>query len=216
MKKTIAAFDIDGTILPRNSAERIFIKYLVNKGELRIADAVRYMMQLLMRLPRGWTDATKGNKSYLKGKSANRIDSLAEECFHEEIAPRISDRAREKIEEHRSRGEKIVLLSGTLDVLLERFTAHLGAEHSHGSTLVISDGRYSGGIDGIYPYGSAKAEIVQSNYSPDLYDLSASFAYANHLSDLEFLGLFGHPALANPNPLLAAEAKKRGIEIIHF
>ncbi len=216
MKKTIAAFDIDGTILPDNSAERIFIKYLIGKGELRIADAARYFMHLLARLPLGWIRATKGNKSYLKGKSSIRLAGLAEECFHDGIAPRISDRAREKIEEHRSRGDEIVLLSGTLDLLLERFTEHLGADHSHGSILTTSDGKYTGEIEGIYPYGSAKAEIVQSNYSLDLYDLSASFAYANHLTDLEFLGLFGHPALANPNPRLAAEAKKQGLEIIHF
>lgn len=216
MKKTIAAFDIDGTILPRKSAERIFIRYLAVRRELHITDAVRYAMCLLAGLPRGWIRATKGNKSYLKGKSASRIDSLAEECFGEEIVPRISDRVREKIEERRSRGEEIVLLSGTLDLLLERFAAHLGADHSHGSNLIISGGRYTGEIDGIYPYGSAKAEIVRSNYSLDLYDLSSSFAYANHLSDLEFLQLFGHPALANPNPRLAIEARKRGIDIIHF
>lgn len=216
MKKTIAAFDIDGTILPRNSAERIFIRYLAGRKELHITDAARYAMRLLAGLPRGWIRATKGNKSYLKGKSASRIDSLAEECFHEEIAPKISDRAREKIEEHRGRGDEIVLLSGTLDLLLERFAAHLGADHSHGSTLTISDGKYTGEIEGIYPYGNAKAAIVRSNYSLDLYDLSSSFAYANHPTDLEFLELFGHPALANPSHRLAREARKRGIDLVDF
>ncbi len=216
MKKTIAAFDIDGTILPGDSAERIFIRYLIGKGELRIADAARFAKRFLARLPSGWIAATKGNKSYLKGKSASRLDGLAEKCFHEEIVPRISGEAHGKIDEHRNRGEEIVLLSGTLGLLLGRFTAHLGADHSHGSTLVISDGKYTGEIDGIYPYGNAKAEIVRNNYSLDLYDLSASFAFANHLTDLEFLELFGHPFLVNPNSSLAAEAKKRGIDTIHF
>ena len=216
MKKTIAAFDIDGTILPGDSTERIFIRYLIGRRELHIADAVRYGTRCLIRLPRGWIGATKGNKTYLRDKSTVRLDGLAEECFHEEIAPRISDRAREKIDQHRSSGAEIVLLSGTLDLLLERFVARLGADHSHGSTLIISGGRYTGEIDGIYPYGSAKAEIIRSNYSTDLYDLSASFAYANHLTDLEFLGLFGHPVLANPSHHLAREARKRGIDLVDF
>jgi HAD superfamily hydrolase (TIGR01490 family) len=216
MKKTIAAFDIDGTILPDNSAERIFIKYLIGKGELRLADGIRYAMHLLTRLPRGWIGATKGNKYYLKSKSAARIDSLAGSCFHEEIAPLISDRARGKIEEHRARGDVIVLLSGTLDVLLERFTENLRADHSHGSTLITSGGRFTGKIEGLYPYGDAKAAIVERYYGSDSYDLYKSSAYANHQTDLPFLDLFGHKALANPEPRLADEARRRGIEIVEF
>jgi HAD superfamily hydrolase (TIGR01490 family) len=216
MKKTIAAFDIDGTILPGNSAERIFIRYLIARRALRLSDAVRYIMNVPVRLPRGWIRATKGNKSYLKGKSTIRLNSLAEQCFLEEIAPRISDRALERIAEHRSRGEEIVLLSGTLDVLLDRFAEHLGADHSHGSNLIISNGKYTGEIEGIYPYGSAKAAIVKSCYSSVSYDLSGSSAYANHHTDLEFLGLFGHPAIVNPNSRLTAEAKELGIDIIGF
>ncbi len=216
MKKKIAAFDIDGTILPDGSAERIFIRYLIGKRELCMADAVRYGMRLVVKLPLGWIQATKGNKSYLKGKLASRIGNLADECFNERIIPRISEKARERIEEHRNRGEEIVLLSGTLDLLLERFAANLGADHSHGSKLIVSDGRYTGEIEGIYPYGSAKATIVKNNYGSDSYDLAGSSAYANHPTDLEFLGLFGHQALINPDPRLSEEARRRGIDIAEF
>ena len=216
MKKTIAAFDIDGTILPGNSAERIFIKYLIRKGELRLADGVRYAAHLLKRLPGGWIGATKGNKYYLKGKNAIRIDSLAENCFHAEISPLISDRARGKIEEHRARGEEIVLLSGTLDVLLGRFTQYLRADHAHGSNLIVSNGSFTGEIEDLYPYGAAKADIVKRYYGSDSYDLSASTAYANHRTDFPFLSIFGHKALANPDPRLADDARKRGIDIIEF
>ena len=89
-------------------------------------------------------------------------------------------------------------------------------DHVHGSTLRISNGRYTGDICGMYPYGSAKAEIVQTHYSPGLYDLSASYAYANHVSDFEFLELFGHSALVNPTPWLISKARRRGIEVIFF
>jgi HAD superfamily hydrolase (TIGR01490 family) len=216
MRKTIAVFDIDGTILPASSAERIFIRYLISKGELSIADAARYAMRFMARLPCGWVRATKGNKIYLRGKSESRIAALAKSCFNEEISPRISERARERIEEHMSRGEEIVLLSGTLDVLLESFTAQLGADHSHGSMLIVEDEIYTGEIEGLYPYGSAKAAIVKKYYGQFLYDLSESFAYANHYTDLEFLELFGHPTIVNPDSRLTVEARKRGIGIVNF
>lgn len=216
MSKAIAVFDIDGTILRHGSAERMFIRYLRTRGELNLAHGVRFMNHFLATFPRNWIMATKGNRFYLKGKSGHRIEKLAEECFRKEIAPRISDVARRRIEEHRACGLEIVLLSGTLDVLLRCFREDLGADRAHGSTLKISDGRYTGDLCGVYPYGRAKAEMVRTYYGDGSYHLSASYAYADHISDFEFLGLFGHPALVNPTPRLMVKAKNKGITPVFF
>ena len=216
MKKAIAAFDIDRTVLTGTSSERIFVRYLLSKGELNAVNGAYFVKHFLVTFPRNWTMASKGNKSYLEGESSSRIEKLAEECFVKEIVPKISDVARRRIEEHRACGLKIVLLSGTLDVLLQCFQEYLGADHAHGSNLEVSGGRYTGDICGIYPYGRAKAEIVRIYYGRDPYDLSASYAYADHISDFEFLGLFGHPAVVNPTPRLIAKAKRAGIDIVFF
>lgn len=216
MNKAIAVFDIDGTILRDSSAERIFVRYLLARGELNIVDVANFVKHLLITFPRNWVMATKGNKFYLKGKSSHRIEKLAEECFRKEIVSKISDVARRKIEEHRRCGQEIVLLSGTLDVLLWCFQEYLEADHTHGSMLRVSNGRYTGDIYGIYPYGRVKAEIVRDYYGRSPYDLSASYAYANHISDFEFLGLFGHSALVNPTPGLIAKAKRKGIDTVLF
>ena len=216
MKKAIAAFDIDRTVLTGTSAERIFVRYLLSKGELSAVHGAYFVKHFLVTFPRNWTMASKGNKSYLEGKSRSRIEKLAEECFREEIVPKISGMARRKMEEHRACGLEIVLLSGTLDVLLWGFQEYLGADHAHGSNLEVSGGRYTGDICGIYPYGRAKAEIVRTYYDCDPYDLSASYAYADHVSDFEFLKLFGHPAVVNPTPRLIAKARKVGIDAVFF
>ena len=88
MKKAIAVFDIDGTILRNTSAERIFVRYLLSVGELNLENGVNFMQHFLAIFPRNWVMATKGNWFYLKGKEANRIETLAEECFSTEIVPR--------------------------------------------------------------------------------------------------------------------------------
>ena len=216
MKKTIAVFDIDGTILTDSSAERILFRYLISAGELNVVNGAHFVKHFLVTFPRHRIMATKGNRFYLKGKSSRRIEELAKECFHKEIISRISDVACREIEKHRACGLEIVLLSGTLDVLLRCFQEYLNADRAHGSTLQISDGRYTGDICGIYPYGSAKAEIVKSHYGHGTYDLSASYAYANHVSDFEFLKLFGHSALVNPTPRLIERARRKGIDIVFF
>jgi HAD superfamily hydrolase (TIGR01490 family) len=216
MKKAIAVFDIDGTVLKDNSAERIFVRYLLAKGELGPLDGINFAIRFLSASFGGWVSATKGNKSYLKGKSARRIDELAEACFREEIVPRISDWALRRIEEHRNEDLEIILLSGTLDVLLLRFQRFLHADRAHGSVLSVTDGTYTGDIRGVFPYGRAKAGIVRSSYASDSYDLSASYAYANHYSDLDFLELIGHATLVNPDSRTLGRSKNRGIDIVYY
>lgn len=216
MRRAIAVFDIDGTLIRDSSAERIFIRYLLHQGELNLASAISFVGRLLVACPRGWDAAIRRNKFYLRGKSRRRTERLAARCFKQEITPRISAAARGKIAAHRVCGLEIVLLSGTLDVLLRCFCEELGADRAHGSALSVVEGRYTGGIEGIHPYGKAKTEIVQACYGSDCYDLSASYAYANHITDLEFLKLFGHPVFVNPSARLAARARKMGIGTTHF
>lgn len=216
MKRAIAVFDIDGTVLKDTSAERIFIRYLIAKGQLDLIDGIHYALYFLSTSFRDWARATKGNKSYLKGKNARRMDEFADECFRERIEPRISDWAIGRIEKHRSEGLEIVLLSGTLDVLLDRFQRFFHADHAHGSVLSVEDGRYTGHIDGVYPYAETKAELVRSSYAADSYDLSASHAYANHHSDFVFLELFGHPTIVNPGSRTFERSKNRKIDIVCY
>jgi HAD superfamily hydrolase (TIGR01490 family) len=216
VRKAVAVFDIDGTLLSGSSAERIFIQHLMSRGELSLVNAARFLKHLVVTLPRNWAMATKGNRFYLRGKSSRHIEELAGECFRRDIVCRISALACRKIEEHRASGLEIILLSGTLDVLLRLFQEYLEADHAHGSTLEVSGGRYTGAVCGVYPYGRGKAEIVRTEYGGGSYDLSASHAYANHVSDFEFLRLFGHSALVNPSPRLSAIAKARGIGTVSF
>jgi HAD superfamily hydrolase (TIGR01490 family) len=216
LKKRIAVFDIDGTLLKGSSAEGIFVRYLLSTGELTVSDGARFIRRFVTTFFRNWIEATKSNRFYLKHKSVRRIEELAKGCFRIEIAPKISEAARRTIEEHRSSGLEIVLLSGTPDVLLKCFVEELAADHAHGSTLEIAGDRYTGNMRGVHPYGSAKADIVRAHYDLEDYDLSASYAYANHSSDFEFLELFGHPFLANPAPRLAKRAKERGFDTVYF
>ncbi|MFC1572312.1 HAD family hydrolase [Candidatus Eisenbacteria bacterium] len=215
-KPTLAVFDIDGTILPGCSAEQIFVRYLRSHGELGLRDAARFALSLLTALPRGWTSATKANKSYLSGKSIDRIERLARECFREEITHKISPVACRKIKEHRTGGCQIVLLSGTLSPLLECFRHHLRVDGAWGVTLQVQGDRYTGNIDGIHPYGSGKVQIVHTSYGPGAYDIENSFAYADHSADLDFLQSFGNPFIVNATGRLAAKARRLGIGLIQF
>ncbi len=216
MKKPIAAFDIDGTLLPTASSERLFVRYLVSHGELTLTDAARFVARFLTTWPRDPIRATKANKAYLRGKPASRIQRLAADCFARQIIPAISSIARETVTEHKAAGREIVLVSGTIDVLLDLFEDHLDADHAHGTALEVMGGLYTGNIASPHLYGRAKADLVRAVYDTEKYDLGASYAYGNHETDLAFLELFGHPALVNPDARLAVDAERRGVDVLRF
>ena len=216
MKRTIALFDIDGTLLPGCSAETIFIRWLAARGVLTLADGARWVGRFLRTLPRGTVAAAKANKGYLAGKRPETIRAMAADCYARSITPRIPAAARRLVAGHRESGRRIVFLSGTLDCLIERFRDDLGADEAIGSTLLVQDGRYTGDIGGIHPYGGAKAEIARRRWGDGSFDLAGSWAYGDRRSDLALLALFGHPALVDPGRRLAAAANRRGIGIVRL
>ncbi len=215
MKKTIAVFDIDGTIIDFFS-ERIFLLFLLSKGKFFINDLFNYAVNFLQTTNRGFIFATKGNKAYFKSKNSKEIEKLAHICFRKHILKRIFPRAKEKIEQHQKKHHEIVFLSGTLPFLLNEYKKYFGVNKGYSARLEIKNGRFTGKTLGIYPYGEGKAEIIKKFFDKDRYDLSRSFAYGNHLSDIKSLKLFGNAFIINPNKKLAAIARAKSIKIEYF
>ncbi len=215
MKKIIAVFDIDGTIIDFFS-ERIFLLFLLSKGKFFINDLFNYAVNFMKTTNQGFIFATKGNKAYFKNKDSKEIEKLAHICFRKHILKRIFTRAKEKIEQHKKKQHEIVLLSGTLSFLLDEYKNHFGVKKGYGTTLEIKNGKFTGKTLGIYPYGKGKAEIIKKYFDKNQYDLSRSFAYGNHLSDIKSLKLFGNAFIINPDRKLAAIARAESIKIEYF
>lgn len=211
-----AIFDIDNTLIKGRSSERIFIKYLLKKGIITPLDMLRFLYTFLFELLTFRGLYLKNNKSYLKGKEPSIVREEASRCFREHIAPFITPKAREEMERKRAEGYTIILISGTLDVLIEGFKEALGASAAVGSNLQRTDGLFTGRLEGTHPYGRGKASILQGLASRMDIDLKNSYAYADHYSDVEFLGMVGHPVAVNAHPVLRLYAHRKGWSVVEF
>ena len=124
--RSCAIFDLDGTIID-NSSERVFLKYLLEGGELPLRNLSQWLLDFIrMRDLR----QAKANKVYLKGLDYQHIHNLAQICFTERLVERISPRVFDLIEFHRAEGRAIVILSGSLELLVRFFHEHLN-DRSH-------------------------------------------------------------------------------------
>ncbi len=209
ISRIAAIFDVDGVIVAGDSLERAFFSFLWRRGELRWLDLLRLSGGALRAIVAG-RPPIKGNKAYLRGKDAVRIRRLARECFEEEIARRLLPQAINRLRWHQESGHFVILLSGTLDLLLEPLAEHLGVCARIGTELEVEGRRLTGRIASLHPFGETKAECLSVISRIGKFDLKRSFAYGDHYADRFLLAAVGHPVATNPDPRLRKIAESRG------
>ena len=210
--RSCAIFDLDGTIID-NSSERVFLKYLLESGELPFRNLSQWLLDFIRIQD---LRQAKANKVYLKGLKYQHIHNLAQICFTERLVERISPKVFDLIESHRAEGRAVVILSGSLELLVQFFYEHLNADLMVGYALEVIEEEITGHGVGLNPYGENKAKLVQRLAETHNFDLSESYAYGNHHSDAHKLKRVGHPVAVNPDRKLREIAVANGWQIEQF
>ena len=219
-KRIAAIFDVDGTLIAGATLERIFIRFLRRRGELGLRELINWIGTTIKAA--AFKDRArrrphmKAIKGYLRGKDSTHYRRLARECFESEIEPRLSEEAINRLRWHQNAGHFVILLSGTLDMLLEPLAERLGVYARIGSELEIEEKRFTGRLSGAHPFGQVKAECLATINRVSYFDLKHSFAYADSFADRHLLAMVGHPVATNADLGLRKIAENRGWMIEDF
>jgi HAD superfamily hydrolase (TIGR01490 family) len=211
-----AIFDLDNTIVPGNSVERRFFYRLLREHRIGLRETGRMLGFLLGNLTRLSPTLLHTNKLYLAGKPVEEMERLATEHIAKEIVPRLSPRALDKLAQHRAAGHFLIVLTGCPDFLIAPLAPHLKVDAVVSGRLDRRAGRFTGAAFSPYPYGPGKRLLFDQIVATYGIDPAQSYAYADRLSDLEFLSAVRYPAAVNPGPRLARIAKNRGWEVYHW
>ena len=209
-----AVFDIDGTLIPGLSMEKEFLRYLLAGRLLPAGNLVRFGVRgLIGVLGRGWEEAAKVNKSYLRGFRVRDVDEYAEACFRMRIAPAISKDGLLAVEAMRGRGYGILVISGAPAFLMRHLEPVVRPDYTICTRLMVIGDRYTGEVTGVHPFGRRKRDILRG-IGPGLnLDFSESVVFANHHSDVYHMRLFGEAIAVNPTRRLRKAAAEAGWEI---
>lgn len=208
--KTAAIFDVDGTLV-KGGTERQFFLYLCRLGLLEPASLLDFLIQLA-RCPRERFQ----NKRYLRGLAVAETVRLGRLCYQKFIVPRLRPRALACIKSHQAQGRMIVLITGSLDFLVQPLAEELAADRLIATELAQCDGRFTGELKRLHPRGENKRRLLQEMAARDSLDLTASFAYGDHLEDIPVLKAVGYPVAANPSRALKRLARQWGWPIEYF
>ena len=142
------------------------------------------------------------------GRRADEVVALSD-GFIPDLVASITPAMRAVLDEHASAGRDRVVLSASPTEIVSRLADAAGLERGAGTTSEIdADGRYTGRLDGPFCYTEGKAEILRAVAREHGYDLAASYAYSDSLSDLPMLEAVGHPVAVNPEPRSCASSPR--------
>ncbi len=209
MKNTCAIFDLDGTLI-RRSSEKVFLKHLLKQGEIPISNLLAWTSYFIK--VRSFPDA-KSNKVHLRGLEENHLSNLARDCFVNSLRASIVPHISTLIHAHRNAGRAVILMSGSLSILVEHFHNHFETDIMVADELEVTNGRFTGNRVGLRPYAQNKAALARKLATTHGFDLSDSYAYGNHHSDVYKLELFGNPVAVNPDRELRRIATERNWKI---
>ena len=208
-----AIFDLDGTLIPNASAEYTFFSHLISTGRLTLIDILS-MTRALLTVRLNWHNLTRANKNYLRGKNVSLIKDFAKEYFEPEIDKLVFPAMQRLIQLHRSRGDLILMLTGTLDFIAASFASKLKFDGYQATQLEINKNKFTGRVFGVLPYGLGKLEVLREMRDKYHFDLNITTFYANVYSDRYVMNTAMEPVAVNPDRRLRAYARKRGWQII--
>lgn len=218
-----AFFDVDGTLYTAHMW-RGLMKYAAahgRTGRVRLYYATLMPLYLLRKLgliteegfrkpwvPRlGWM---------LKGWSAAEGQAALEWVADAYIRPTAREDMLVCLREHVAAGHVVILVSAMLKPCLERVGKPLGVAGVVGTDVEVKDSYFTGRIIPPVCMGVEKDRLTRrfiQERGLDI-DLSASYAYADSISDRELLDMVGHPVAVHPDARLRAHAVEKGWKIL--
>ena len=159
--------------------------------------------------------AAEDGMKILAGFSVEEMQSLVGDAMEPVLRPLVYAEPLHLVRHHRERGERVYIVSATLQEIVDHIADDLGFDGAIGSTCEIVDGRYTGRSLRA-AHGEGKARALRDLAGADGLDLESSTAYSDSYSDVPFLEAVGHPVAVNPDRRLRSIARVRAWPTIRF
>jgi HAD superfamily hydrolase (TIGR01490 family) len=208
----LAIFDVEGVVV---DATVVHFYAWLRGGTMPPLDRALWLAMLGARAT-GWVSLDRHSRASFnrafyreyRGLPADDLRERAQEALSEFILPRVHHAAVRRIRAHRARGDRVVLITGALDFLVEPL-AHL-ADELAAARLVERRGAFTGELAEPPLSADGRASLAARLAAEHGVDLLDCHAYGDSISDLPLLELVGHPVTVNADFRLAREARRRG------
>ena len=214
---TVAFFDVDGTLL-----DSTIVHYYI---WLRTAKLPRFLKPLWLAafLPKivyylilDRRSRTRFNEVFYqnyRGMDAESVKALAREMFDDSLRAKIFPAAISQIQEHKEQGAAIVLVTGSLDFIMQPLAKFFAVDYVLAPQLREEAGRFTGELTTPPLIGEQKAKAMKAFAEEHGIALENCYAYSDSQSDRPMLECVGNPVVVNPGKSLREKALAAGWEM---
>jgi HAD superfamily hydrolase (TIGR01490 family) len=217
MKRNLAIFDLDNTILNGDSdyswINFLIEKRLVDKDEYERKNKYFYDQYYQGKL--NYDEWAEFALTTIKGKKPEEIEDILSKFLSEIIEPMINIYALKLLHDHTHNNDIMLLASATNSVIVEPIAKRLGFKNIVSTEVEIIDEIYTGKILGIPALSEGKLIKVKEWMLQNRFKSfdNTSF-YSDSINDLPLLAAVAKPVAVNPDDMLREECRKRSWEII--
>jgi HAD superfamily hydrolase (TIGR01490 family) len=214
-----AFFDLDRTLLRRSSALALAGSFrdrgLISRRQLLHAAAWQLLFVARGASHEAVRSAAEDGLRLLAGYPVDDLRELVADAMEPVLRPLVYAEPLRLVKQHRERGERVYVVSATLQEIVEAIAGDLGFDGALGTVCEVRDGRYTGrAVRALH--AEAKAECLREVAGREGLDLAACTAYSDSHTDLPFLEAVGHSVAVNPDRELRRIAADRGWPILEF
>ena len=216
--RAAAFFDLDRTLI-RGSANYPLAIAAFRSGHVPWRDLVRDTINAVSFHRKGSTDAGSAALrerilGAVAGTPQSDIIHLADEIVPGVVRRLIPQSAALLAEAKAAAMDRIVVSASPIE-LVGRIASALGLEGAVATRSELDDdGRYTGRLMGEFCYRDGKVIEIEKLAAERGYDLAASAAYSDSISDLPMLERVGTAIAVNPDHELRELARERGWRVV--
>jgi HAD superfamily hydrolase (TIGR01490 family) len=212
----VAFFDFDGTLLVRDSGVICAVPS-IREGLLGPRIGARLIGTYLLAKAglRTRADAQRVGFECYRGRSLDDLRRVMGTLHEQHLRRFVSPAVRRRLEQHRSAGDRIVVLTASAFFFAEPLCAELAIDDLVGTQVAFAeDGICTGRVQGPILDGKAKLEAAVRSAEAHHAPLERCVFYTDHIADLPLLEAVGEPVVVGSSRPLASIARRRGWEIL--
>ncbi|MDC3376152.1 HAD family phosphatase [Gammaproteobacteria bacterium] len=217
MKRNLAIFDLDNTILNGDS-DYSWINFLIEQGVVDKEEYEKKNQYFYDQYYKGKLDYdewTEFSLTTVKGKKPEEIADLLSNFLSSVIEPMVNIYALRLLHEHNHNNDIMLLASATNSVIVKPIARRLGFKNIVSTEVEIIDGFYTGKVSGIPALGEGKLVKVKEWMSKNnINDFHDTTFYSDSINDLPLMAEVNKAVAVNPDDLLREECDSRSWEVI--
>ena len=215
----LTLFDLDNTLLACDS-DYEWGQYLVDQGVLERESYEAQNAAYYEQYKAGTLDIHEFLGFALRPLAEHAPEDLAR--WHDgfmaaRIRPAMTPQARALVRKHLDAGDLCAVVTATNSFVTAPIAREFGIPHLVATEPERINGRYTGRVAGTPCFREGKIERVHAwlaGQGRKLADFPVSSFYSDSQNDLPLMALVARPVAVDPDPTLAAEARRRGWPVI--